>query len=374
MLATRVRISIIFGTRPELIKLFPVIKSFKARTDCEIDVCFTGQHKEMVLQLLDFFQLSIDYNLELMEANQTLSGLTSKAISALDAYYLEKKPDIVFVQGDTTTALCAAQVAFYHKIKVAHVEAGLRTNDIYSPFPEEFNRLTISTISNFHFAPTRSAAINLANEGYPETHIITTGNTVIDTLFFTLDKLKASPELVNGSVLPEKPFILITGHRRENHGKGIISICRAIKELAIKYTSLSFVYPVHLNPNIKVPVSELLGDIENVQLLEPLNYVEFVYMMANCKLIVTDSGGVQEEAPSLGKPIIVTRESTERPEAIDAGVAVLVGSSEERIIAKVSELIENNEVYESMSKGVNPYGDGKASERIVAETLRLYQL
>ena len=366
-----IKVSIIFGTRPEVIKMASVIKAFKKEKDITLDVCFTGQHKEMVMSLLDFFDIKPDYSLNLMQNDQTLAGLNARAIVELDHYFEKVRPEMILVQGDTTTAMCSASAAFYRKIKIAHVEAGLRTNNIFSPFPEEFNRKVISCIADLHFAPTERARNNLLTENVPPAHILVTGNTVIDTLYYTLDKMRQSPVSMNFEwINNNKRIVLITGHRRENFGTGFENICEAIKELGQRYSDYNFVYPVHLNPNVQEPVTRLLKNIPNIYLLPPLDYIQFTNVMAKCYLIMTDSGGVQEEAPGLGKPVLVMRENTERPEAIDAGTAMLIGTNKNNIIKWVEKLLQDEKLYERMAKSKNPFGDGTAAEKIVAFTLK----
>jgi len=370
-----IKVSIIFGTRPEAIKMAMLIKAFKSRKELQLSVCFTGQHKEMVLPLIDFFDLTIDYSLNIMRPNQTLAGLTAISFEALDAYLDEAKPDIVLVQGDTTTAMCAATAAFYRKIRIGHIEAGLRTFDIKSPFPEEFNRQIISKISDLHFAPTEQAVNNLNEEGVDSSSIFLTGNTVIDALFFTQKKLsndKKKYTFETSWLVNDKPFILITGHRRENFGQGFENICFAIKELSLKYPNYNFVYPVHLNPNVQEPVNKILSTQENICLLSPLDYLQFVSLLSSCYFVLTDSGGIQEEAPSLGKPVLVMRDSTERQEAISAGVAILVGTDKNKIIAEASRLIEDKEFYKSMSTAQSPFGIGDSSEQIVEQIVHYF--
>jgi UDP-N-acetylglucosamine 2-epimerase (non-hydrolysing) len=363
------KVSIIFGTRPEVIKLISIIKLFRQHKQVTLDVCFTGQHKEMVLPLLDFFEVKVDHSLEIMKPGQTLAELTANAVQAIDKYLEIKKPDIVFVQGDTTTAMCAATAAFYRKIKVAHVEAGLRTFDIFSPFPEEFNRQVISKITDLHFAPTESARENLAKENIGGNKVFVTGNTVIDTLLYTKDRLKDLPANKNLWDKDERKIVLITGHRRESFGNGFENICEAIRQLSLRYPNYNFVYPVHLNPNVQEPVHRLLSGLSNVYLIAPLDYIDFTRLMVSSYLILTDSGGVQEEAPSLGKPVLIMRETTERMEAVTCGAARLVGTDIEKIINNASELIEKEEVYRKMSNAGNPFGDGLAGKRIVEHTL-----
>ncbi len=299
------KISVVFGTRPEVIKLACLIKQLEGEKSIELNVCFTGQHKEMVLPLIDFFELKVDSYLELMQHNQTLATLTSNVVSAMDSYFNKVQPDMVIVQGDTTTAMCGALAAFYRKIKVAHVEAGLRTHNMHSPFPEEMNRSVISLITDFHFAPTEGAKKNLLKEAVAEEKILVTGNTVIDALQFTLQKVKDNCQYSIGTGFDNKQIVLITGHRRENFGDGFENICRAIRQLAETFPSFTFIYPVHLNPNVQEPVKRILNGVGNVQLLPPMGYIEFTQLMQKSYLILTDSGGIQEEAPALGKPVLV---------------------------------------------------------------------
>ena len=366
------KVSLIFGTRPEAIKLCPLILALKDHPDFQPHVCVTAQHREMLDQVLEVFGVIPDIDLDLMQSNQSLASLTSRAISAIDEYLVRHKPDLVLVQGDTTTAFCAALASFYHRIPVGHVEAGLRTWNKFSPFPEEINRVLASHIADYHFAPTRLSKENLLREGISKDKIFITGNTVIDALFFAIEKAKKHPPDIPG--LPEHlqnnptnhdKLVLITGHRRENFGEGFRSICNAIVTLANKFPEVEFVYPVHLNPNVQKPVFHILSGFENIHLIEPLSYLPFVELMERSMLILTDSGGVQEEAPSLGKPVLVMRDTTERPEAVDAGTAKLVGTDSRMIIDNVSTLLTDEKAYNAMAKAVNPYGDGKACERIV---------
>jgi len=369
------KISVIFGTRPEAIKMAMLIKELATCDNIKLDVCFTGQHKEMVMPLIGFFEIPVHHSLDIMQPDQSLAGLCAKSMEAIDNYLLQVKPDLVFVQGDTTTAMCAASCSFYRKIKVAHVEAGLRTHDINFPFPEEFNRQVISKIATLHFAPTALASQNLLNEQVPANSIFITGNTVIDALLYTQKKIKQQPSLVDGVItgqLLSKPYVLVTGHRRENFGEGFKHICQAIKELAEKYPGFNFIYPVHLNPNVQQPVRELLSGLPNIYLLLPQDYVQFASLMANCYLILTDSGGIQEEAPSLGKPVLIMRESTERPEALQAGVAALVGTDNTNIVARVSELIDDTKTYAAMSRAQNPFGNGTAAKQITSITIKYF--
>lgn len=379
----KIKVSVIFGTRPEAIKLSPVIRELKRENTVECKVCVTAQHREMLDQVLDVFGIVPDEDLKLMRPNQTLSGFTARAILALEKYMFNEKPDIVVVQGDTSTVFVASLVAFYKRIPVGHVEAGLRTGNIQSPWPEEANRVLTSHISTLHFAPTLGSKNNLLKEGIPEENIIVTGNTVIDALFMTIKKLKENNAVIEdvidtiGERKKIKKIILITGHRRENIGKGFEGICRAIRILAIRYPDIHYVYPVHLNPNVRSQVMQILdrnGDrrLNNVHLINPLPYLSFVALMKFSTLILTDSGGIQEEAPSIGKPVLVMRENSERPEAIAAGTALLVGTSEEKIVQEVSRLLTDEKAYKEMSQKSNPYGDGLAAKRIVKNIIKRY--
>lgn len=374
---SKTKISIIFGTRPEAIKMAMLVHAFKKDSNLSVNVCFSGQHREMVLPIIDFFGLTIDHSMDIMTPNQTLAGLSSKALQAFDAYFEATNPDLVFVQGDTTTAMCAATAAFYRKIKIGHVEAGLRTYDLYAPFPEEFNRQVISRIASIHFAPTELAASNLLQEKIDPSTVFITGNTVIDALMFTKQKIAAQPDQYKQTYSwskDSKPYVLITGHRRENFGEGFEHICEAINALAQRYPHFNFVYPVHLNPQVQKPVYQHLSGKDNIYLTAPFDYIQFTDLLADCYLILTDSGGVQEEAPSLGKPVLVMRDTTERQEAIDAGVAKLVGTNKQLIIDEVSKLIDDPAEYHRMSNTQNPYGAGDASEKILDHTKHFLHL
>jgi len=370
------KISFIFGTRPEAIKLCPLILAMQAQPDFEPHVCVTAQHREMLDQVLEVFDIVPDVDLALMQPNQTLAGLTSRAIALIDNYTTEYQPDMVIVQGDTTTVFCTAMAAFYRQIPVGHVEAGLRTWNKFSPFPEEINRVLTTRVADLHFAPTQISRDNLLREGVDDKNIIVTGNTVIDALHIAVDQIRKKTPLVPG--LPTnlinghegKPLVLITGHRRENFGRGFIDICEAISTLAERFSDTAFVYPVHLNPNVREPVFRLLSNMDNVYLIEPLSYLPFIALMNRAKLILTDSGGVQEEAPSLGKPVLVMRDTTERPEAVDAGTVKLVGTDKRMIIDNVATLLTNEKIYSTMATAINPYGDGKACGRIITACLR----
>ena len=395
------KVSVIFGTRPEAIKLAPVILALKADRAFQCHVCITAQHRQMLDQVLEVFDIHPDADLNLMQPNQTLGSLTARAIEALDGYLTAEKPDLVLVQGDTTTVFSATLAAFYHKIPVGHVEAGLRTGNLQSPWPEEANRVLTTRLASLHFAPTERNRQNLLQEGVPDERIFVTGNPVIDALFLALKKVRKTPPLIPGlpdflqpAVRHSQPstlrssvtedgstlnpqLVLITGHRRENFGDGFENICRAIAELAERFPHIQFVYPVHLNPNVREPVLRILGGsnsalhtphsaLGNVHLIEPLAYLPFVALMERAALIMTDSGGVQEEAPSLGKPVLVLRNTTERPEALETGTITLVGTDFDAIVTHASRCLAENAGRTEMSRPNNPYGDGKAAGRIVA--------
>lgn len=375
-------ILLIFGTRPEAIKMAPLVKELSNHNEkFVIKVCVTGQHREMLDQVLTLFEIKPDYDLNIMKQGQDLYDVTSKVILGLRDVLKEVNPDLVLVHGDTTTSTAAALATFYQQIPVGHVEAGLRTYNIYSPWPEEMNRQITGRIANYHFAPTQISKKNLLNEGVKETSICVTGNTVIDALYWVTDKIKKdinldgqlakklidagydTQRLTNG-----RKLVLITGHRRENFGNGFIEMCRAIKTLSEKYVETDFVYPMHLNPNVRKPIHEVFGNdldnLNNLFFIEPLEYLEFVYLMEKSTIVLTDSGGIQEEAPGLGKPVLVMRDTTERPEALSAGTVKLVGTNYNKIICEVSNLLDNKDVYDQMSQAVNPYGDGNACKRI----------
>lgn len=361
------RILTIFGTRPETIKLAPVIHAAQNDKRFEMQVCVTGQHREMLDQALELFQITPDYDLNVMLPNQSLFDVTAKVLMGLKEVLVKAKPDYVIVQGDTTTAFIGALASFYLKIPVGHVEAGLRTHDIYSPFPEEANRALVSRIARDHFAPTTRARDHLIQENISDERILVTGNTVIDALLWVVEKVKAQQEWgdIFSALDDSKPIILVTGHRRESFGKGFESICQALATIAKNHPEWQIVYPVHLNPNVQKPVKTMLSQHENIHLLPPLEYLPFVYLMNRAHLILTDSGGIQEEAPALGKPVLVMREVTERPEAIEAGTAVLVGTDVEKIVAETEDLMQNNGRYEQMAQAKNPFGDGHAAARIL---------
>ena len=363
------KILILFGTRPEAIKMAPVIKEFNKNPDhFELRICVTAQHREMLDQVLDFFDIYPHYDLNLMKPNQNLFELTSNIISGLKPILDEFNPDYVFVHGDTTTTMGGSIASFYNGSKICHVEAGLRTYNKSSPFPEEMNRQITSRLSDIHFAPTETSKSNLINENICDQNIIVTGNTVIDALLDSVNRVKKYPSkfiLDFSKKIRNKEMILVTGHRRENHGDGFINICNALKKIALDDINRVIVYPVHLNPKVQKPVNEILSGINNIILMEPLPYKDFVWMMNRAKIIITDSGGVQEEAPSLGKPVLVMRNTTERPEAVKAGTVVLVGTDTNLIVKETLSLINDKNRFESMSKLHNPYGDGRASIRIV---------
>lgn len=376
-------IMFVFGTRPEAIKMAPLVKKFREKTDgCKTVVCVTGQHREMLDQVLHIFEIKPDYDLNIMKKGQDLYDVTARVLLGMREALKKVNPDVVLVHGDTTTSTAAALAAFYQQIPVGHVEAGLRTHNIYSPWPEEMNRQITGRIATYHFAPTLLSKQNLLAEGVKEGHIYVTGNTVIDALYMVVDKIKNDKDLdaelekqlkqagydVN-RLTGEKKLVLITGHRRENFGDGFIHMCTAIKDLTKKYPDVDFVYPMHLNPNVRKPIHEVFGEdlsnLGNMFFIEPLEYLSFVYLMEKSTIVLTDSGGIQEEAPGLGKPVLVMRDTTERPEALEAGTVKLVGTSYDKIVNEVSTLLDDQNYYEKMSKAINPYGDGKACDRII---------
>jgi UDP-N-acetylglucosamine 2-epimerase (non-hydrolysing) len=366
---------IIFGTRPEAIKMAPLVKQFQKELKFETKVCVTAQHREMLDQVLNFFEIKPDFDLDLMKPSQNLYTLTSDIILGLKPILDEYQPDYVYVHGDTTTTMAASIAAFYAGAKVCHVEAGLRTYNKLSPFPEEINRQVTGRIADFHFAPTIQSKNNLVFENVCEDSIIITGNTVIDALLESSEKVNiienTEIEKLKTIVDTSKKLILVTGHRRENHGQGFINICEALKDIVINNSDVQIIYPVHLNPNVKEPVYKILGNIDSIHLIEPLAYPAFVWLMNQSYLIITDSGGVQEEAPSLGKPVLVMRDTTERPEAVEAGTVILVGTNKELIIKECHDLLNNTNKYQKMSALHNPYGDGKACQRIAEYIISL---
>jgi UDP-N-acetylglucosamine 2-epimerase (non-hydrolysing) len=368
------RVLTVFGTRPEAIKLAPVVKELEKQSALSSRVCVTGQHRQMLDQVLSVFDIKPDFDLNIMREGQSLFDITTRSLQALEQTLKRDRPDIVLVQGDTTTAFAASLAAYYLQIKVGHVEAGLRTFDKYNPFPEEINRRLVDAVSDLCFAPTDTARDNLLREGVPPEQVFVTGNTVIDALLMTLDNLSRGGreqyyrdflEREYNVRIGDRRLILVTGHRRESFGPAFESICRGLKRIADNNADVCIVYPVHLNPNVRAPVYQILGDVKNVYLIPPLEYVPFVWLMAHCYLILTDSGGIQEEAPSLGKPVLVMREVTERPEAVRAGTARVVGTDDERIFTETQRLLGDEKKYLQMSQAVNPYGDGRAAGRIV---------
>lgn len=369
------KILFVFGTRPEAIKMAPLVKSLMAELGFKIVIAVTAQHREMLDQVLTLFEIKPDYDMDVMEVGQDLYGVTSTILLRMRKILTDEKPDLVLVHGDTATTFAASLGAFYSRIPVGHVEAGLRTRNLYSPWPEEANRQLTGRLAEWHFAPTERNRNELLSEGIEDKKIVVTGNTVIDALHWITAKISSNSELMESvksqlsfaglNIDPVKEqFILLTGHRRENFGEGFENICEAVRELAVSYPNVHFVYPVHLNPNVKKPVHSLLGSFKNVHLIKPLGYEAFVYLIRESYLILTDSGGVQEEAPSFGKPVLVMRDTTERPEAVEAGTVKLVGTKVQSIIEEVSSLLEDEKIYMDMSRAHNPYGDGKACIRI----------
>jgi UDP-N-acetylglucosamine 2-epimerase (non-hydrolysing) len=392
--SNRKRVLLVFGTRPEAIKVAPLVKAFQQQADAfETVVCVTGQHREMLDQVLRLFEIVPDYDLNIMKDGQDLYDITARVLVGMRDVIKAVQPDVVFVHGDTTTSMASALAAFYQQIPVAHIEAGLRTHNIYSPWPEEMNRQITGRIATYNFAPTPLSKQNLVDEGVDESSITVTGNTVIDALNMVVNKIKSDRDLQNDikdtllqSGLPERMvhaffqpptpnrrLVLITGHRRENFGDGFLHICQAIKTLAEKYPDVNFVYPMHLNPNVRKPIKEIFGDWvsnrqssnSNLYFIEPLEYLPFVFLMEQSTLVLTDSGGIQEEAPGLGKPVLVMRNTTERPEAVEAGTVKLVGTNYDLIVSEVSKLLDNPAYYNAMAQATNPYGDGFASKRII---------
>ena len=377
------KIMLVFGTRPEAIKMAPLVKEFQKHTDTfQTIVCVTGQHRQMLDQVLQLFEITPDYDLNIMKQGQDLYDVTSRVLTGMRDVLKETQPDVVLVHGDTTTSTAAALAAFYMQIPVGHVEAGLRTHNIYSPWPEEMNRQITGRIATYNFAPTPLSKANLLREAVAEESITVTGNTVIDALYWVVNKIKENKALNSelqvllaeagydvNRLADGKKLVLITGHRRENFGSGFINMCTAIKDLTEKYPDVDFVYPMHLNPNVRKPIHEVFGEelnnLGNMFFIEPLEYLSFVYLMEKSHIVLTDSGGIQEEAPSLGKPVLVMRDTTERPEALEAGTVKLVGTNYDKIVDEVSALLDDQSHYDAMSKAVNPYGDGLACGRIV---------
>lgn len=373
---TNIKVLVVFGTRPEAIKMAPVVKALKEdRNFFDCTVCVSAQHRHMLDQVLEIFDIEPDIDLNLMKPDQDLFDITTGVMTAMKQVITDVGPDVVLVHGDTTTAMATALSAFYLGVRVGHVEAGLRTFDLDAPFPEEFNRQLVSKVSQLHFAPTIESAENLIKEGHPKEQVFVTGNTVIDSLFWMIETIR-SVDLREQALksffqerfkfdIDEAPYVLITGHRRENLGDGFSEIFEAVAEVACKYPLISFVYPVHLNPKVKGPAHELLAGINNVYLIEPLQYEAFIYLLSNCYLLLTDSGGLQEEAPSLGKPVLVMRDVTERPEAVAAGTVKLVGSDRRKIVENISQLLDDNNAYTAMASIENPFGDGASAQKII---------
>ena len=376
-----IKILSIFGTRPEAIKMAPVIRELKKHSDTfDCKVCVTAQHRQMLDQVLSLFDISPDHDLDIMKPGQDLYDITCNVLKGLKPVLDQERPDVVLVHGDTTTTMAASIASYYQRIKVGHVEAGLRTYNKFSPFPEEINRRVAGALTDLHFAPTEASKNNLLREGVPSEAISVTGNTVIDALLSVSEKLAATPlmkeqlERQFPYLNPDRRLILVTGHRRENFGAGFESTCGALYDIAAAHPDVDILYPVHLNPNVQQPVRRILGDgqLPNIHLIEPVDYLPFVYLMDRSYIIITDSGGVQEEAPSLGKPVLVTRETTERPEAVEAGTVKLVGTNRASIVEQTERLLLNPDAYETMSRAHNPYGDGRAASRIVARLADLY--
>jgi UDP-N-acetylglucosamine 2-epimerase (non-hydrolysing) len=369
----KIKVLVSFGTRPECIKLVPVIKQLENQYDVfDLKVCSTGQHKEMLDQVINFFEIKTDFFLGLMTENQTLGALSSKLLDGMDNIFSQTNPDVVLVQGDTSTAFLVALAAYYRKIKVGHIEAGLRTYDKFSPFPEEINRQLVSRVADFNFAPTQKAIDNLKHEGIDENTLFLTGNTIVDAVKLGVKKIESDDGAVNKKLKDEldkingqKRLILITMHRRETFGEEIQNVCFALKNTANKYPDIRLVYPVHLNPNVRKPVYEILSGVPNILLVEPLDYPSFIWMMKKSYFIITDSGGVQEEAPTFKKPVLVIRKNTERPESLELGISKLIGTDSDEIEKSISNLVESKDLYESMIPVKNPYGDGRASTKIV---------
>ena len=365
------KILVVFGTRPEAIKMAPLVKALEADDAFNVKVCVSAQHREMLDQVLALFSITPAYDLNIMKQGQDLYDITTRILLGIRSVLRDFRPDIVLVHGDTSTTFSAALAAFYERIPVGHVEAGLRTGNVLSPWPEEANRKLTCTLTQWHFAPTDASKRNLLRENVAENSIVVTGNTVIDALYLVIEKIRESKTLADSLAANfpfldnQKKMILVTGHRRESFGDGFDRICNALREIALIYPNVQIVYPVHLNPNVQEPVNRILSSIDNVYLIDPLDYLPFVYLMSQCALIITDSGGIQEEAPSLGKPVLVMRDNTERPEAVDAGTVKLVGTRTEFIVNEVRKLLDSDESYRAMATAINPYGDGKACERIV---------
>jgi UDP-N-acetylglucosamine 2-epimerase (non-hydrolysing) len=366
----KINVMIVFGTRPEAIKMAPVVKAMAGLNEIDSKVCVTGQHRQMLDQVLENFEISPDFDLNIMRESQDLTDVTSRVLSGIREIFRGYKPDIVLVHGDTTTAFAAALACFYHHVPVAHVEAGLRTGNLYSPWPEEANRKLITSLAALHFAPTESSRANLLAENVPDRNILVTGNTVVDALILTKQRIDSDPALLNQMAVTfpmttgDKQLLLVTTHRRENFGQGFENICHALQIVAKRYPDMEIVFPVHPNPAVKGPVEALLNNIRNVHLLSPLEYAPFVYLMSRSTLVLTDSGGIQEEAPSFGKPVLVLRDTTERPEAVSAGTVKLLGTETTTIVDGISLLLNDTDLYAEMSTAHNPYGDGLAAQKI----------
>lgn len=368
------KVLMVFGTRPEAIKLAPVIKELKSDpTNFRTILCVTAQHRQMLDQILDIFNINPDYDLNIMKKNQSLFDVTANCLKKLEPILKKEKPSIILVQGDTTTCFIASLAAYYLKIKIGHIEAGLRTKDKFNPFPEEMNRCLTDHLADYHFAPTKQARENLLKEGIPDSKIHITGNTVIDALLFTIEKQKdkkiqksLTQNLLNkhGISLDSRKLILVTGHRRESFGEEFRNICHGLKKIALNNQNIQIIYPVHLNPNVQKPVKKILANVKNIYLIEPLDYFSFIWLLNKSYFILTDSGGIQEEAPSIGKPVLIVRKTTERPEGVEAGAAKVIGTSSASIYSESTQLLENPSIYHSMSKASNPYGDGKSSQKI----------
>jgi len=363
----KIKVLVVFGTRPEAVKMAPIVKALKKDEDNFISkICVTAQHRDMLDQVLRIFDIEPDYDLNIFENGQTLTQITCRALTGLEEVIEDFKPEIILVQGDTTTVFAGALAAFYHQVKIGHVEAGLRSGNLYSPYPEEANRMMTGVLTDFHFAPTETSKKNLIREGYDENKIFITGNTSIDALRWVIDdNYKFEEEIINNIDFENKRVILLTAHRRENIGKPMENIFSALKDIAEENKDVEVIYPMHLNPKVREIAHRIFGNLENVHLIEPLDYLPFTNLMNKCYLVVTDSGGVQEEAPSLGKPVLVVRRETERPEGIEAGTAKLAGTDRENIYNELHLLLNNEEEYKKMANAVNPYGDGKAAEYII---------
>ncbi len=363
----KIKVLVIFGTRPEAVKMAPIVKALKSdKENFESKICVTAQHRDMLDQVLRIFDIEPDYDLNIFQSGQTLTGITCRALTGLETVIEQFKPDLILVQGDTTTVFSGALAAFYHQVKIGHVEAGLRSGNLYSPFPEEANRKLTGVLTDFHFAPTETSRANLLKEGYENSKIYITGNTSIDALKWVIDAdFRFKEEILNNIDFNNKKVVLLTSHRRENIGEPMENIFSAVKDTVVENSDVEVIYPMHLNPKVREIANRILGNMERVHLIEPLDYLPFTNLMAKCYAVVTDSGGVQEEAPSLGKPVLVVRKETERPEGIEAGTAKLAGVDKQNIYTELNNLINNKQEYKKMANAVNPYGDGKAAQYIV---------